>query len=318
MAAGREFGRKTPPAVFTPVLGLLGLGLAWRRAAADWGAPQGVGDLVLGAAAALWLFAAVSYAAKGLARPGVIAEDARALPGRAGLAAAGMGGMALATALVPLSAVAAEIVLVLALFWHLAFAALLIRVMRAAPPEGRRVTPVWHLSFVGFIVAPLAAVPLGWLLLAKIVLVLTIPTALAIYAVSLRQLRTESPLPPLRPLLAIHLAPVSLAGLGLGLLGIAAASDLAAVLAGGLALVLLVALPWMTQAGFVPFWGAFTFPLAAFSSLLSMTAARHPAVVWAALPVLALASVAVPLIAWRVLRLWPGGKLARMTGSPPA
>ena len=81
--------RGTPPAVFPPVLGLLALGLAWRRAGPQLPAGvAGLGEAVLGAATLLALFALVAYAAKVAQRPGVLVEDLRILPGRAGVTAA--------------------------------------------------------------------------------------------------------------------------------------------------------------------------------------------------------------------------------------
>ncbi|MCR8723794.1 tellurium resistance protein [Frigidibacter sp. ROC022] len=307
-----------PPAVFAPILGLLGLGLAWRRASAVWGVPDAMGELILGASAGLWLFAAVSYGLKVWQRPGVLAEDAAALPGRAGLAAAGLGGLALALGLVPYAPVLARGLLLLTLAWQAGFAVLVLRLIFGGPPEGRRVTPVWLLTFVGFILGPLVAAPLGWSGLAVLLLALMLPVAAAIHLVSLRQLWQETPIPPLRPLLVIHLAPISLGGLGLGALGIDWAAALLALLASGLALALLASLRWITAAGFTPFWGAFTFPVAAYANLLGLMAGLYPWVQVAALPVLALATVAVPWIAIRILRLWAGGRLGEMTGAARA
>lgn len=308
-----------PPAVFTPILGLLGLGLAWRQAAGVWAAVPGIaGELLLGVAAALWLVAVAGYAAKAWQRPGVLTEDAKALPGRAGLAAAGVGGLALALGLVPHAPALARGLLVLALLWQAGFAVLVLRLIRRGPPEGRRATPIWQLTFVGFIVAPPAAVPLGWGGLAAAILALMVPVAAAIYLASLRQILRAAPLPPQRPLLAIHLAPVSLAGLGCAALGLDAASALATALASGLALALLAGVRAITAAGFTPFWGAMTFPLTAFASLLTLTAGRHGWLQAAAIAMLLLASVAVPWIAVRILLLWPGGRLAQMTGAARA
>jgi tellurite resistance protein len=62
-----------------------------------------VGDVVLGAVTLLWAFAAAGYLAKAARRPGVVAEDLRGLPGRAGLAAASLGALLAAAALAPLA-----------------------------------------------------------------------------------------------------------------------------------------------------------------------------------------------------------------------
>ena len=79
--------RRTPPAVFPPIMGLFGLGLAWRRAAERFSVPDGLAEAILGAVTLLFLFAALAYAVKFARRPMVLLEDLRILPGRAGIAA---------------------------------------------------------------------------------------------------------------------------------------------------------------------------------------------------------------------------------------
>ena len=92
---------KTPPAIFPPILGLIGLAIALRLALGQLALDPGVGDLLAGVAVALWLFAAFAYGVKLLRRPGVVTEDLRVLLGRSGLAAMSMGGMAAATLIAP-------------------------------------------------------------------------------------------------------------------------------------------------------------------------------------------------------------------------
>ena len=92
---------RTPPAVFPVILGLLGLGLALRQALAALQLPGGLVEAALGALLVLWAFGWLALAVKVARRPGVLAEDMRVLPGRAGLAAASMSGMAAASVLLP-------------------------------------------------------------------------------------------------------------------------------------------------------------------------------------------------------------------------
>lgn len=72
-------------------------------------------------------------------------------------------------------------------------------------------------------------------------------------------------------------------------------------------LALVAASRWITAAGFSPLWGSFTFPMAAFASaMIAMGGVWQKAgFVW-----LVIAALAIPMIAWRVLKMWPGGKLA--------
>ncbi|MCB1328288.1 MAG: tellurium resistance protein, partial [Maritimibacter sp.] len=199
--------RKTPPALFPPVLGLFGLATAWLRTPDAFGAPAGFGQLLSGAMVLIYLFTAGHYIAKVAARPGVVAEDLKTLPGRAGLAALTMSGMLFALALVPYAPLLARVALVLAILGHVAVLALVIRNLVTGPAEGRKVTPVFHLTFVGLIVSPIPALQLGWHGYASAIFWLTLAAALVIWALSALQFARETPPAPLRPLLAIHLAP---------------------------------------------------------------------------------------------------------------
>ncbi|MFZ1470077.1 MAG: tellurium resistance protein, partial [Paracoccaceae bacterium] len=92
---------KTPLAVFPVILGAIGLVLALRRGFAVLDLPQGPVDLAAGLVLALWIFAALAYVAKLARRPSVLWDDLKVLPGRAGLVAGTVGGLALAAVLVP-------------------------------------------------------------------------------------------------------------------------------------------------------------------------------------------------------------------------
>ena len=97
------FGRRTPPALFPPIMGLFGLGLGWRAAAGAFGVSPAIGDLILGATSLLFLFTLAAYLAKPLRRPTAFMEDLRVLPGRAGLSAASLCLMLFAAVLAPMA-----------------------------------------------------------------------------------------------------------------------------------------------------------------------------------------------------------------------
>ena len=159
----------------------------------------------------------------------------------------------------------------------------------------------------------LAAVPLGWTLLATVILWVTMAFAVGIWAVSLWQLYRRTPPAPLRPLLAIHLAPASLFASVGGLLEQDGLAQAMVFLGLAILIVLLLAGPWITESGFSPMWGAFTFPLAAFASALMINGWVMPGVL-----VTVLALGVNTSIAWRVLSMWPGGKLAARTNAAEA
>lgn len=306
---------KTPPAVFPSILGLLGLVVALRQVLARLGLDLGPADLAGGIAVALWLFAVTAYGVKLARRPSVVMEDLRVLPGRSGLATMTMGGMVTATLLALYVPQMALVLMLAALAGHAVLAALLIRLLLGLPPEARAVNPTLHLSLVGFIVAAPAALTLGWGWLAEALFWAAIPVAVVIWGLSLRQFAASVPPPPLRPLLAIHLAPAALLALVAGLLGKAEIAALFLGLGTVYGLLLVAGGRWVTQAGVSPLWGAFTFPLAAMASaMLVKGGAWH----WPGIALTVLGLAVIPAFLWWVLKRWPGGKLAAVTNAAEA
>lgn len=267
--------------------------------------------MLLGAVTLLYLFVLAAYLAKAARRPAVVAEDLRVLPGRAGLTSASLSVLLLAATALPYSAALARGLLFAGLAIHAALALAYVRTLLAAPPEQRRATPLWHLAFVGFILAPLSAVPLGMSGLSTAILAATVPVAVIIWALS-ASVVARTP-PPLRPVLAIHLAPAALfatvaASLGLPLPALAFCLVALAILA-----LLLVAGRWITAAGFSPLWGAFTFPAAAVASACLAQGFEPFRSIGGLL--LVGATLLVPTIAWRVMKLWAEGRLAAATNA---
>jgi len=305
---------RTPPAIFPPILGLLGLAIALRLALSATNLPLALGDLLAGAALALWAYAALAYVAKIARRPAVVVEDLRVLPGRSGLGALTMGGMAAATLLADFSLGTAKGVIVLALVGHLTLALLLLRLLWTLPPPGREVNPTWHVNFVGFILAAPAAVAVGWTGLATVLFWAVMPGAFVIWGLSAWQVMRTIPPAPLRPLLAIHIAPAAVLSTVACLLG---KPDLAlgfALMAGAMGGMIVLPLRWTVASGPSPLWGAFTFPLAALVTALVLL----PSGLWAGIAVLLVALVAIPAILWWVLKRWPGGRLAALTNAAEA
>jgi tellurite resistance protein len=306
---------KMPPAVFPALLGLLGLGLALRRGVAFLGLPNGAVEAALGAVLGLFVFALLALAVKFARRPAVMFEDMRVLPGRAGFATASMGIMASAAVLAPYSRTLATGVLVLGLGLHLVLALLWLRLWFALPSEARGINPAWHLSFVGFIVGAVSAVGMGLEGLAQGILWAMMPIAAAIWGGSLAQLITRIPPAPLRPMLAIHLSPAALfatVAQGLGQTGLAYSF---AGFGAAMLLALVVYWRWVTEAGFSPLWGSFTFPLTAYAAGL-ISLGGH----WAELGIVVLIAALglVPWIGYRVLKMWASGALAAKTNAAEA
>jgi tellurite resistance protein len=296
-------------------MGLFGLGLALRRGAEAIGYPPGIAELVLGAVCLLWGFSVLGYLAKTIQRMGVVMEDLAILPGRAGLAALSLGVLLLAATLQPYSSTIASGLLFCGLALHFALAVLIVLTFYHGPAEARHVTPVWHLHFVGFIIGAVSAAPLGYEWLSTMLLILTGVIAAVIWILSGIQLAQNVPPAPLRPLLAIHLAPASLLGIVASLTGHAAVAQGFAIFGGLILLALLLYAGWITASGFSALWGAFTFPLASYASLLLALKGMW---LWPGLVILIAAIGIVPAIAIKVLQAWMRGSLAAKTNAATA
>lgn len=306
---------RTPPAVFPSIMGLFGLGFTLRKAGTLGLLPAAPGEMVLGAVCLLFAFAALAYLAKVARRPGVVAEDLRILPGRAGLAAASLCILLTAGAVTPHAPGLALVLLYAGVAVHLALALWLARLFLTGPEEVRTVNPVWHLHFVGFILTAFAGVPLGQTTLVWASVYVSIPAALMIFAASAVQFARRIPPAPLRPLMAIHLAPPSLVGLAFVALGQAEMAAVCAIVSAVILGVLVASGRWLTEAGFSALWGAFTFPLANAAGIFM---AQGGPWVWAGGLVLAAAAGIIPAIAFRVLQLWARGTLAAKTNAATA
>lgn len=306
---------RTPPAVFSVVLGLLALGLALRKAAEVLGLPGGLFEAALGAVLASWAFATVALVYKIARRPAVLLEDLKVLPGRAGMAACSVSAMLAAAVLVPYAPRLAYGLMVGALLVHGGLAGLIIWSVLRLPKEQRVVNPTWHLSFVGGIVAAIPALALGRMELAQALLWGAMPIAGLIWGASLAQLIGRIPPAPLRPLLAIHLAPAALFSIVATDLGQIVLAQSFAAFGAVMFLALLAGLRWVTVAGFSALWGSFTFPLVSFAVALIGLGGQVEQI---GLGLLAAAVPVVVAIAWKVIAMWPTGKLAAKTNAAEA
>lgn len=318
MLQGLSEWRSTPPAIFAPIVGAIGLGVVWMRAGPELGVGGSPGLVIFAIAVSIYLFFLGLYGAKLVVRAGVLIEDLRIAAGRPGLTASTLSAMLTAAGVVQFAPLAAEMLLFAALLGHGALVCLFVRELYVGGSSIREVTPAWHLFFVGFIVGSQAAALLGLASLALGLLTMTFLFALAIYGASLDAGQRAALPAPMRPMLAIHLAPLSLFGTTAVMLGLSTLGHAFAIAATGVAAYLLVRLRWIVAAGFGPSWAAFTFPPVAYAGVLLMLSETLPLYRWMGGIALLLATLLVPLILARLLVFWARGDLARMTGSARA
>ncbi|RMH48818.1 MAG: hypothetical protein D6686_09620 [Alphaproteobacteria bacterium] len=305
--------RSTPASLFSPCLGALGLGLAWRQAAIVLGVPEAIGGAVLAAGGLVTIACLAGYLVRLARRPGAILADLAPPPARGFPAAGTMCLMLLAAALVPHWPGAARGLWWAALALQGVVATLTAWVIWRGRDRGLAPMPVLYLPFAGVIAAPLAGVALGEVMLSAVLIYGAMLPAAAIAAVTLWR-ALSAPVPPAqRPAQMIHLAPLSLFGTGAALIGHPTTFLFFFLTALVAAALLLLRVRWMAAGGFGPAWGAFTFPLAAFAGLCLLAEARGPGLgaLFFALPALAAASVVIPWILVRALAGWlRGGRVS--------
>lgn len=305
--------RRVPPAIFPPMLGLLGLVAAWRQAVRVFSPPEAPVEMFAGGVSLLFLFCIVAYMVKLMFRPGVLAEDLSVLPGRLGLAAFSMAFMVFANVLAPLAPniAAASLGLGLTMLTVLALYVLaqLLRDRVAFGP----LTPALHLVFVGFVVAPVAAVPMGVMTsLAPVLVWYSLAMAVIVTVATIGPLAGQALAPPLRPLQAIHLAPPAFLSTDFFLTGHATSGWMVLGWATLVFVLLVMRARWLTAGSFSPFWSAFTFPMTAYAAALLLAAqvSGMAGLRIAGGLVLIAATLIVPTIAYRVMKLWATGMLA--------
>lgn len=311
----KGIARRVPPAIFVPVMGILGLGLAFRQAAWHWPPLAPVSELILGAASLLTLVALAAYGMKVGRRPGVLVEELAVLPGRLGLSALAVCLYLMAAAVGSFLPATGWLFLGLGLSVQAGVMLGMTRFFLRQPPQARRMSAAGQIYFTSPIVAALAAITLGATGLAQGLAVASLAAALVNWGLGASGLWRGGPSAPLRPLVMLHLAAASVAGavaLGLGWNLLAEGLALLSVL---MAIALALALPSLTEAPFSALWGAFTFPVAATAGFWL---AHGGPLLWPGAALLAVASLVVPVIAFRILKLWLGGQLAIKTNAASA
>jgi tellurite resistance protein len=267
-----------PAALFTIVMGLGGLGLAWRRAAAAIGAPAVVGEAVLLAAGLAFVVIAALYLAKVVRHPSAAVAEFDHPVKVAFFPAMSVGLMLLAAGALFYSRGAAEILWLAAAVLHLGFAVTIFRRWIVRNVEVRHSGPAWFIPVVGNIVAPLAGAPLGYGEVSWFFLSVGLVFWLVLFAIVLNRIIFHDQLPQkFLPTLFILLAPPAI-GMVAYVTLTGAVDGFARVLffcALFVALLLASMAPLFLRLKFALGWWAYTFPSA---SLAGAAIVYHEAI----------------------------------------
>jgi len=308
--------RTIPAGFFGIVLGLAGLGNAWRLAHVLWGLPAMVGESILAAASAVWVILVVAYIAKWFtARATAVAELSHPVQ-CCFIGLIGVSGMLIAGALLPYSRTGAEILFAINLLYTAAFALWRTGALWMGGRDPGTTTAVLYLPAVaGSFVTAAVASALGYADWGQYAFGSGLFTWLAIESVLLHRLYTAPALPlPLRPSLGIQLAPPTVGLVAYLSVTNGAPGLFAHMLLGyGLlqALILLRLLPWICQQPFAPSYWAFSFGVTALAagSLRMVERGDTGPAADLAMPLFIAANLIILLFTLGTLRLLFQGKL---------
>jgi tellurite resistance protein len=305
-----------PVSFFGIVLGLAGLGNAWRAATAAWHVPAVVGEVLLAAAAVVWVIVVALYALKWLfLRPQAIAEALHPVQ----CCFIGLGGvstMLIALAALPYNRPVAAILFAAGGTFTLGFAVWRTGLLWQGGRDPGTSTPVLYLPAVagGFVAATtFAAIGLrDW---GQLAFGAALLTWLALESVLMHRFYTLPEMPAaLRATFGIQLAPPAVGAVAYyAVNGGHADLVLNALLGYGMfqALILLRLLPWLLKQPFSASYWAYTFGAAALPTApLRMIAHGETGPATALAPVLFVAAnVAIALVALNTIRLLLQGRL---------
>jgi tellurite resistance protein len=253
-----------PAAFFGIVLGLAGLGNAWRAAHQVWNLPAPVGEALMLAAALVWAVVIGLYIAKWIfLREEALAEAHHAVQ-CCFIGLVGVATMLVALASLPYWRLGAEIAYGAGAAWTLGFALWRTGLLWRGERDHGATTAVLYLPAVaGAFVTAAGAAAFGYPDWGQLAFGAGLFSWLAIESVLLHRLYTATSLPvALRPTLGIQLAPPAVGALAyISVSSGAPDMFVHAMLGYGLlqALLLLRLAPWIAEQPFAPSYWAFSF-----------------------------------------------------------
>lgn len=307
-----------PVPLFAVVMGITGLGMAWRKAAHTLHLPALIGEGILLLAAVLFAAIATLYAAKALRFPTAVAQEF-AHPVRANFfPAISIGLLLLSVAALPHTPGLAVGLWALGALGHLTLTVTLLKRWILRDVDLAHSNPAWFIPIVGNIIVPLTGVQVGQTEISWFFFSIGIVFWMVLMTIMLYRIIFHPPLPAkLMPTLFILLAPPSIGYLSyMGLAGgdTAAPDGFARVLiyfALFEALLLLSMARTFLQVPFAVSWWAFTFPSAALAAASIDYASRTglPGLTALSALILATATAIIATVFLRTLRALFGGAL---------
>ncbi len=315
-AAAATWLPNVPAAFFGMVLGLAGLGNAWRAATAAWGLPAAIGEILMAAASLVWIFLIVGFALKWLLRRADAIAEAMHPVQCCFIGLAGVATLLISLAALPYARPIAFVLLIVGAVYTLGFAVWRIGVLWQGGRDPATTTAVLYLPAVaGGFVAAAALSAFGLPDWGQLAFGAALLTWLAIESVLMHRLYTLPEMAvALRPTLGIQLAPPAVGAVAYYAVDGGHADLIVNALMGyGMlqALILLRLSPWLLKQPFAPSYWAYTFGVAALTTTpLRMIARGETGPTTVLAPALfLLANIVVAGVAVGTVRLLVQGRL---------
>lgn len=260
----RDIATRTPVAVFGIVLGIAGLGGAWRAAHTVWGLPTAIGEAIMAIASVVWLALMILYGTKWWFTRETAAAECRHPIQSCFVAFVPMATMLIAVSARPYAEEAAFCLFLLGAGSSLMFAIYHAGQLSTGGRDPAAVTPALVLPVVGFCyVSAIGAGAFGNLGLGQILFGAGLLAWLPIEAaVRFRLYKAAEMPPPLRPTLGILLAPPAVGAVAFLSTSVGPPDRIGAFLIGYAllqVLLLIRLLPWIAKQPFAASWWAFGF-----------------------------------------------------------
>jgi len=303
-----------PVTIFASVMGLAGLGLAWRKGNAVLGLPDLVSEVFLALAGLAFITALLTYVIKALRHPQAVIGEFNHPVRSAFFSTVPIGILLLAAGLHPYTVNGAFALWSVGAALQLLLTIRLIVRWMVHKQEINHVNAAWFIPIVGNIIVPILGARLGMTEISWFFLSVGLLFWLPLLTIILYRVIFHDALPPrLMPTLFILLPPPSIGYVSyVGLTG--TVDSFAQILVNGalfLTLVLLAKSKSFVGLPFAVSWWAFTFPLDAVALAAIEHAHRFPTGMWPVVGtiLLALASLVVVLVAARTVTSIAAGSL---------
>lgn len=308
---------QVPVTLFSVVMGLAGLSLAWRRAAHVWDVPEVVGESLFVLASAVFVLIAAAYVAKWVRHPDAVRAELRHPVKMSFVPTVTISLLLLGTAGQDLVEDLATVLWWVGATGHLALTVVVLSAWFGRPDITlSQVTPAWFIPIVGNVVTPLAAPALGSVDLAWFSFSVGLIFWLGLLPLLLhRILLHEVPLPDkLLPTLAIFIAPPAVAMLSWQALTGETLDPVSRILHSVAVMFTLLLVAQVARLRTIPFavpYWAYSFPLAAVATASIVMAAALESTLYDALAVflLGLTTLVVAVVGALTLRALARGSL---------